>query len=208
MGNFRSLTTGAIMSVFAGTGAVSETYGKYETPRYEVATLLGNVELRRYAPYIIAEVAVSGTRRQALNRGFRELAGYIFGGNVARAGVDMTAPVAQSRRIDMTSPVAQTANDGAWTVTFMMPSDWTIDTLPVPNSAAVRFRQMPARTEAVWQFSGRATDAALAEVESRLRDAIVEAGWQAEGAALYYFYDDPMTLPWNRRNEVSFVIAN
>lgn len=188
-------------------GAVAQTYGKYETPAYTVEARLGDIEVRQYAPYIAAEVTVRGEERQALNRGFRVLAGYIFGGNTANSSIDMTTPVGQSQQIDMTSPVAQTGEDGLWTVTFSMPSQWTMDNLPTPNDGNVQFREVPAQRQVVYVFSGRATDNALKSAEKVLRDQAAANGLQTIGQLFTYYYDDPMTLPWKRRNEVALTLA-
>lgn len=200
-----ALTLGAV-----SVGAVAETYGGYEAAPYQVVDQIGVVEIRAYAPHILAEVRVQGERRAALNQGFRILAGYIFGGNVTRADVAMTVPVAQSSgtTIAMTTPVAQSETDrDIWTISFMMPSEWTLETLPVPTEAAITFREADARREAVLVFSGRATAAQLADREAELRAALEAAGLAPEGAVQHYYYDDPFTLPWARRNEVSFVLG-
>lgn len=201
MSRLAALLTGATLATAAQ--AENATYGKYEMPPYTVVQTLGDVEIRNYGTHILAEVAVRGERRAALNQGFRTLAGFIFGGNTAQTQVAMTAPVAQSQTIDMTVPVTQTETDGVWTVTFMMPRAWTLDTLPVPTSDAIRFREVAPSRTAVLQFSGRATDNRLAQAETQLRATLTDAGLTAIGTATYQFYDDPMTLPWNRRNEVA-----
>lgn len=182
-------------------------YGKYETPRYEVIAQYGEAELRDYAPHVLAVVVVQGDRRGALNKGFRTLAGYIFGGNDGGASVAMTSPVTQApTQIEMTAPVAQTANDGMWEVTFMMPTEYTRDTLPVPDNAAVRFVEVPARRMFVLTFSGRATERSLRTRTGALRQAATDAKVEIEGEPIFMFYDDPLTLPGNRRNEVGFLV--
>lgn len=207
MSRLATLLTAAALSPTVA-GAVEDSYGKYEMPAYEVVQTLNEVEIRQYAPHLLAEVAVRGERRAALNQGFRILAGYIFGGNTARQSIEMTAPVAQSQKIAMTVPVTQSADNGIWTVTFTMPRAWTAETLPVPNSDAVRFREVPGHRMAAIKFSGRATDRALAEAEATLRRTLGDAGIETVGPAQYQFYDDPMTLPWNRRNEVVLPLSN
>lgn len=176
-------------------GAVAQSYGKYETPPYVVEARLGEIEVRKYAPHVLAEVTVRGDERQALNQGFRLLAGYIFGGNTAQHSIDMTAPVGQSGTSDV------------WTVTFTMPSEWTLDTLPTPNSDAVRFRDVLENRQVVYTFSGRATSAALAEAEAKLRAEAAANELETYGPLNTYYYDDPMTLPWKRRNEVALALA-
>jgi hypothetical protein len=181
-------------------------YKSTETPSYAVESSIGGLEIRRYAPRIVAEVTVGGSRSDAINAGFRVLAGFIFGGNAARAKVAMTSPVAQvaSEKIAMTSPVAQSGAEGAWVVQFTMPRDYGIDTLPTPKDQRIRLIEQPATREVVIQFSGRAGAALLTEKEAELRGLAAQQGLTLGAGPFYYFYDAPFTLPWNRRNEVSF----
>lgn len=183
-------------------------YKSTETPAYAVIRSAGKVELRQYAPRITAEVAVTGPRLIAINKGFSVLAGYIFGGNQAQAKVAMTAPVAQapSEKIAMTSPVGQSGEDGAWTVQFTMPAGYTLETLPKPNDARITFAQLPAQRQVAIEFSGLATAGALDSAETDLRAAAASMGLTLGAGPFYYFYDAPMTLPWNRRNEVAFSV--
>ncbi len=47
----------------------------------------------------------------------------------------MTAPVSQdagSEKIAMTAPVSQERTGGQWRIAFVMPSEYTMDTLPEP----------------------------------------------------------------------------
>lgn len=203
----KNFLIGATAATAAGEVS-ADAYGKYETPPYMVEQVIDDVEIRQYAPHIVAEVRVQGDRSAALGRGFRILAGYIFGGNTAKASVAMTAPVGQSQSIDMTAPVGQVENDGVWTVTFTMPSDWTMDTLPTPNSDAIRLREVAGYKQAALIFSGRGTDAAIARAETQLRATLTQARLPTDGDLGIYFYDDPMTLPWNRRNEVALSLPN
>jgi hypothetical protein len=51
-----------------------------EEPDYQVTRQLdSNVELRQYAPYVVAEVELKATAEDAGNQAFPILAGYIFG---------------------------------------------------------------------------------------------------------------------------------
>lgn len=50
-----------------------------EEPGYEVVQQLDGAEVRRYAPYVVAEVLVAGTAERAGSEAFPILAGYIFG---------------------------------------------------------------------------------------------------------------------------------
>ena len=202
----------ALVATSLGTGATAQSYNGYEAAPYTVERVIGGSELRAYRPHILAEVRVAGPRGAALNRGFQILAGYIFGDNRSRDTVAMTVPVGQaaSEKIAMTVPVGQTpdvAGDQVWTISFMMPARWSLETLPVPNTDSIRFREAPGRREAVHVFSGRATERALAEAEAQLRRDIAAAGLRVVGPVSHYYYDDPFTLPWARRNEVALPLG-
>lgn len=177
-----------------------------EQPKYVVTTKDGDIELRRYAPYIVAEVVVTGDQGEAVQKGFRKLAGYIFGGNAGQTRIAMTAPVAQrpdGETIAMTRPVSQTpAGHGRWTVQFMMPSAYTLQTLPKPNDPDIHFRGEPEREMAVLNFSGVAREQTYQERTDVLHKWIVARGLKARGPATLAQYDPPWTLWFLRRNEV------
>lgn len=86
-----------------------------EQPKYEVVRPLAeNVEVRRYAPRLAAEVVAEGDEEAARSAAFRRLAAFIFGGNTTQKSIAMTAPVAESAKgksesIAMTAPVATAA---------------------------------------------------------------------------------------------------
>lgn len=181
-------------------------YKSTETPSYRVESSKDGLEIRDYAPRIVAEVTVGGSRTGAINAGFRVLAGYIFGGNEARAKVAMTSPVAQvaSEKIAMTTPVAQTGTDGQWVVRFTMPQSYRMDTLPKPKDPRIKLLEQPGDREVVIQFSGLAGADVLASEEAKLRAFATQQGLTLGAGPFYYFYDAPFTLPWNRRNEIAF----
>lgn len=202
---------GAIVALAVMMGAAmaqAQTYKGSETPAYSVDLSDGAIEVRAYASHIMAEVTVSGDRSGAINRGFRLLAGYIFGGNETKAKVAMTSPVVQtpSEQIAMTSPVVQSGQGDEWVVQFMMPQSYTMATLPVPKDDRVRFVTTKPERQAVIRFSGLAGEAALKAQEQALRDWAAAKGMKLTAGPRYYFYDSPMTLPWNRRNEVAFSV--
>ncbi|MAM63351.1 heme-binding protein [Maritimibacter sp. UBA3975] len=191
----------------SGSLATAEgRYHGYEAPTYTVEARVEGAEVRRYAPHILAEVTVRGDADSARSRGFSVLAGYIFGGNRSKAKVDMTAPVTQTpkEKIAMTVPVTQTGDGSLWTVTFMMPADYTLATLPDPDSDAIRFRETRPERRIALAFSGRPTQSRLTEKVTELEEIARRNGVAVDPTPSYAFYDDPFTLPMNRRNEVSF----
>ncbi len=186
----------------------------YEQPRYTVLKQQGALEVRDYAPMLVAEVTLTGSRDQTLRDGFMVLARYIFGGNTQRASIAMTSPVTQeasasprSEKIAMTSPVLQSseseAGDGAgsYTVAFMLPSKYTLDTLPKPQDARIKFRVTEPQRRAVLRFSGMAGQGAREERRQELMEFVAANKLKPISAPAWAQYDDPFTLPWNRRNE-------
>ena len=128
-----------------------------EEAKYEVVRTDGGIELRDYAPSIVAETVVEGDFEDAGNKAFRALFRYIDGENRTQSKIAMTAPVAQqpeSRKIAMTAPVSQQAADGGWVVSFMMPASFTSETTPEPLNPAVKIRQVPAYRAAAIRYSG------------------------------------------------------
>ncbi|AOS98667.1 SOUL heme-binding protein [Microbulbifer aggregans] len=194
---------GLLLSLFAGVAMA------IEEPEYAIIEKAKPFELRAYKPRIVAEVQVTGSMDEASGRGFKLLANYIFGNNTARAGgsekIEMTAPVAmqpRSEKISMTAPVSMEQSGGQWRVSFVMPSQYTMETLPRPNNQAVTLRQIPQRTYAVIRFSGLAGEDKVAEKTAELVRWMDNKGLKASGQPELARYNPPWTLPFLRRNEV------
>ncbi len=177
-----------------------------EEPGYEVVREADGYELRRYAGYCVAETEVAGSQADAGNAGFRILAKYIFGANQSRQSIAMTAPVLQapSETIAMTAPVTQqpSATPGSYIVQFTMPSKYTLQTLPKPNAAEVRLRQLPERLVAVRAYKGGWSLARYDEELAALREALQRDGLVAIGVPQWARYNSPFSLPFMRRNEI------
>jgi SOUL heme-binding protein len=180
-----------------------------EQPQYKVVERSGNVEIRDYPPMIVAEADVRGERRQAIGDGFRVIADYIFGNNTSAQKVPMTAPVTQegNEKIAMTAPVTQQTDGDTWRVRFIMPSKYTMETLPKPNNPAVKLKEVAAKRFAVIRFSGIAGDDSLKRHTQELRDFLGAKKLAPLSPPTYAFYNPPWTLPFFRRNEVMIEIG-
>lgn len=199
---------GAVVAVIAGLFSAScSVFGirTTEEPKYTVERQIGDVELRQYGPRVAADTYVGGSEISARSEGFQILAGYIFGGNAAKAKIEMTAPVAQSgggREIAMTAPVDQTrGTDGRWRVRFFMPAGSTLASLPTPNDKRVELVEVPGERVAALRYSGVASEDAVRDAQARLLAALKGSSAQPEGAPFSWFYDPPWTIPPLRRNE-------
>jgi hypothetical protein len=175
-----------------------------EEPTYTTILHENDFELRNYPTQVVAEVTVTGDRNGAANKGFRILAGYIFGANTRRQSIAMTAPVVetQSQTIPMTAPVVQTAAGGAWTIRFNMPGGLTLESLPIPNDPAIHLYKAPAAQFAVIRFSGLIREAVVAQKVADLQRFIGTHKLHASGPPSLAQYNPPWTLWFLRRNEV------
>jgi len=176
-----------------------------EEPKFTVSLHEGVYEIRDYQAAVAAEVTVAGDQKSAANKGFRLLAGYIFGGNTRRQSIAMTAPVAQQRsgeKIAMTAPVTQTPSDGVWVVRFTMPGGYSLETLPEPNDPKVKLRNVPPARFAVVRFSGVADQKSVEAKTAELTDFLQAHHLRTLGPASLAQYDPPWTLWFMRRNEV------
>ncbi len=181
-----------------------------EQPKYQVLSTDGQIEIREYSPIIVAEVIVQGGRKEAINQGFRRLADYIFGNNTSNNNISMTAPVTQqqSQKIAMTAPVSQHAKGSGWAIHFVMPSQYSLDTLPKPNNKEVTLKKVSTKRFAVIRFSGMNTNNNIDLHEKKLQAYLLEKGINAISTPTYAFYNPPWTLPLLRRNEVLIEIEN
>ena len=176
-----------------------------EEPRFETLGRVGEAELRRYPPRLLAEIELRAAGEEAArNAGFRPLAAYIFGANTPGARIGMTAPVAQSagERIGMTAPVTQRpTGEGTWRIGFLMPERYSRDTLPPPTDPRISVRELPGEVVAVLRFSGLPNAAAVAGAQARLRAALEGSSWRSSGEGGAWFYDPPWAIPALRRSE-------
>jgi hypothetical protein len=176
-----------------------------EEPDYEVIRKFDNVELRQYAPYVVAEVVLNSTAEEAGNQAFPILAGYIFGKNKGEKTFSMTAPVTQTAvpvRMDMTAPVTQAAVAGGMRVQFVLPKGVTLATAPEPIDPRVQLRLVPAAAWAVIRYSGTWSQSNYLEHLAELKTALEAAGVATQGEPVLARYNAPFTPWFLRRNEI------
>lgn len=209
-----------LTALMIGTNAMA-----VEEPKFETVVQEAKFEVRQYAAFIVAETWVDGDMDAASRKGFRRIADYIFGNNTAsqtatNEKIAMTAPVtmepqSQTRKLAMTAPVAleQVSGglgmDGAqrWRVHFVMPSQYSMATLPTPNNDAVTLREVPARRVAVAKYSGFNTEGRIKDETQALVTWMQTRQLMAAGPAQLARYDPPWVLPMWRRNEIHIDIV-
>jgi hypothetical protein len=187
-----------------------------EKPSYSVIEKEGSIEIRAYQPYITAEVVMPGQDfNEAASRGFSPLANFIFGGNTASNKISMTAPVTAqpaNEKIAMTSPVTVTSRDAKgnseYRVAFMMPSKYSLDTLPQPLDSRVQFHSQPARKMAAIRFSGTFQQSNFDHHLNHLRAWLKSRGFREAGLPVMAGYDPPFTPWFLKHNEILIEIES
>lgn len=192
-----------------------------EEPKYTLISQADGYEIREYAYYILAETTIIGAenRDEASRKGFSIIAGYIFGDNIKKDKISMTVPVnteeSTSEKIAMTAPVntekiemtmpvntEEEADSGAYNISFVMPSKYTLETLPEPNDKRVKLREVLAHKVAVRRFSWTTSESAFTKNEAELLKALSRDGVETVGAVNVARYNTPFTIPFMLRNEV------
>lgn len=163
---------------------------------YVVESEHDGFEVRGYPEHLLVEVDVGGDFFEAGKRGFRPLISYISGNNAGRSTIAMTAPVIQT-------PVGE-----RYTVSFVLPDDMDVASVPVPTGAGVRTRAVPAGRVAARRFSGGADEARFADNALSLVAAVVASGLATVGVPYFARYDAPSKPGFLRRNEALLRLAD
>ena len=207
----------ALVGGLLGGGSIFGIRSGYEEAAYELLLDDGKFVVRQYEDALVARTVTRGDMSEAGSAAFRRLGGYIFGKNVTRDSVAMTTPVLQeelkssgaseSESIAMTTPVFQEESaEGTWVQTFVLPREYTMETLPVPTDPTVELARARGLKVAVVRYSGLRSTRKIEEQTERLRAWMSERGLVATDAPRSAAYDPPWTIPFLRRNEVQIPI--
>jgi hypothetical protein len=179
---------------------------KVEQAEYSVIKKSKGYEIRKYPSQIIAQTIVEGSYTEAMNMGFRIVAGYIFGGNTKKESISMTAPVKEqkfvSEKIAMTAPVQLNSEGKSRVVSFVMPKSYSLETLPIPNDSRVKLVKVPSKKMAVLRFSWLRNSNRISKMEKKLLSILSRDKMEIIGSPLYAGYNAPWTPPWMIRNEI------
>ena len=178
-----------------------------EQAKYSVLKKGEGYEIRDYPAHIVAQTVVESVsiNGDAFNRGFGIIAKYIFGGNVKKQSIAMTAPViaqGSSEKIAMTAPVTASATGTSQVVSFVMPSGYTLATLPTPNDSRIKLVEVPEQKMAVLRFSWYRTDPRFEKMKKQLFADLARDNVVVIGTPVYAGYNPPWTPPWMNRNEI------
>ncbi|MEI7674809.1 MAG: heme-binding protein [bacterium] len=185
-----------------------------EIPKYTVIKKYGQIELRKYEPYISASVELDAKNySSAGSDSFGMLADYIFGNNTSQSKIAMTAPVNSKRNISsekiaMTVPVASTKiANSSYVTSFTMPSKYSLKTLPKPNNDSVIIKEIPSHEVLAIIFSGYTSEAKIKRINDKLEKWAKANKINLAGEPTISRYNPPWTPGFLRRNEISYIVS-
>ena len=186
-----------------------------EEPKYTTIEKHDTFEIRKYAPYLVAQTEVTGTFDEMGGKAFRILVKYISGENKQQRKIKMTAPVIQEnteqsgQKIQMTAPVIQEVDINSPKqafFSFVMPQKFTLETLPIPLDKRITLKEIPSKTVAVRLYTGSWGEEKYKENEAILLKALDDAGIKTVGKPSFARYNSPFALWFMRRNEIMIEI--
>ncbi|MEM0200985.1 MAG: heme-binding protein [Candidatus Micrarchaeaceae archaeon] len=162
-----------------------------ETPNYLILGRYNNAELRQYKNLILVTAMKNKEDTYSV---FSLLAKYIFGGNVEGKKIKMTAPV-------LTSNIRKN-NKKMFSMSFIMPKKYKIETLPKPLKNNVIFEEKKIMKLLVLRFSGNLSDKIKSEKIRELNKILKENKFVPKKIFIMQ-YNPPWTISFLRRNEVA-----
>ncbi len=170
------------------------TSSSIETQKYRVVKKEEGFEIRFYPKATFATIRSNGTNyKQVASSGFRKLAGYIFGGNDQNKSISMTAPV----RMEM--------SEKGSAMSFVMPEQYDMASLPKPKDASVEIKQSEEVYTAVIAFGGYANDEKINDYTNRLVALLQQKNIKITGGFIFLGYNAPYEFI-GRKNEISIPI--
>ena len=195
MKTFIYILIGLTLVFFVTQAFMVRSTSKTEQHKYSVIKIYDNFEVRRYAKALFSTVKLNEKSYDEVSgKGFRVLAGYIFGGNES------------NEKIAMTSPVAMQIGDSS-KMSFMVPAGYSLDNLPKPTDSKIYFEFKEEAIMAAIEFGGWASDEKIEEYKKKLIAELEKEQIQYKGSFSYLGYNPPYEV-FNRRNEIVVELEN
>ena len=160
-----------------------------ETHRYTVISTKCDIEIRKYDPAVFISYAAEGGMFETQNDAFRNLAGYIFGGN------------SREQKIAMTAPVQMEQNKKESVMRFVIPSEYKMNELPKPDNSNVRMNEEPGFYAAAIRYSGFNNENKFIRHKKLLEEFIANEKLKSAGEFIFLGYNPPFQW-FGRKNEV------
>ena len=186
---------------------LTEPAAALEQPVFDLVDEVGDLQIRRYEPYVVARTLVDSGFSEAGNQGFKRLAGYIFSGNEDDQKIAMTAPVGLRRQAQTANDQADTEQGEKYWVTFSMPQEYATEELPTPDDEQVEIVEVPEKYMAVVRYKGNWSEELYRQHESKLLSLVKQSTtWLQQGEVTWARYNPPFMPGFMRTNEVAIEI--
>jgi effector-binding domain-containing protein len=186
-------------------GIDSTPQAKYNTVKKQ-----DDYSIRIYKPLILAQITVADSDyKTAVNKGFMLLFKYITGANTVNEKISMTAPVLteqKSQNIEMTAPVLINGDNNSWTIAFVLPDNYTIESAPKPTNKDIKLIEKPQTKMAIIKFSGFMNKSKIDENTTELIKWVKDNNLEMVGEPMAAGYNPPWTIPFLRTNEVMVAV--
>ena len=197
---------------------VAETYIYGEDDDDETFDTVTSIGFRRLADYIFGE----NYRRDVMFRGSQEIdmTSPVIVDHSIPTTINMTKPFGARRRgqaiVDL-PPIPQDKNlliDGnnniretkKWRVAFVMPSLWTMESIPVPKQMGVHIKEIEGYEVVTKRFSNTIDMEDIKKYEEELRLWAKNQGIKLKPGLRTAIYDPMWTVPFLRRNEIQIFV--
>ena len=175
-----SVTIILIFSIYKNSTAQSKEN------HYTVIKKIDNIEIRDYKKLIYVSYTPKNTSDR--NNSFRNVAGYIFGGNKTKTKIDMTSPV-----------VVKFHNKNE--MAFIMPEEFTISNLPKPENKNLSIYEESSNIKACIQYSGYSNEKQEKKYIKILQEELKKNNIEHKNDFELLVYNSPYQFV-NRRNEI------
>lgn len=176
----------------------------------------GAVEIREYPELVVVQTKASGPneiysdQRQA----FLRLFDYIGGENEGDIEIPMTSPVivnteedqkfGNGKSMPMVGPILvdQENEQRDWMMSFVLSSNYTLETAPKPTNPLVKLNTVGERHVAAIRFNGVMREQRSQQYLAKLENWLASSNYKATGSYWSAYYNPPWTLPSFKRNEI------
>lgn len=169
-----------------------------EEPRFYVVLKDHHIQIRKYRPFLMAQVIVKGPFEKAVLVGFLRLHRFLSGENSTQERMPMTMPVFESKG---------EGDASTWVVSFIMPHQYTFASLPQPLDSHIKIKKVPASLVATLRFSGTLTEVLVDEKSLELSQWLDHQDDYVPASKVQLAqYDAPYVIPYFKRNEVHITL--
>ena len=179
-------------------------------PAYHMEGIVGRVEIRRYAPALLAQVSTDGDHDNAVDAAQGKLTDYIYGDNESREKMEMTSPTFQTDGESkmFSVPPRKHGASGGWTVAFFLSNNLDSGEAPLPDDPAISIVESPEMLVATLRYGGNNTEQQRSIAKRELIQTLSGSKWDLDDQVYWASYDQPFAIPFLKRNEAHAPVAS